>query len=41
MKFTTDIFDSFPVKKEPVRGDPRDIKRRKFKPSEIKVLFGG
>ena len=39
MKFTTDIFDSFPVKKEPVRGDPRDIKRRDFKPSEIIVLF--
>lgn len=40
MKKTSEIFDPSSVKKEPVRGDPRDIKRKKdFKPSEIKVLF--
>ena len=39
MKRTSEIFDPSSVKKEPVRGDPRDIKRRDFKPSEIKVLF--
>lgn len=39
MKIPTGFFDSSSVKKEPVKVDIRDIKRRDFKPIEIKVLF--
>jgi len=40
MKKTSEIFDPSSVKKEPVRGDLRDIKRKRdFKPNKINVLF--
>lgn len=33
------FFDKTSVKKQPVKGDLREIKRREYKPPEIKVLF--